>query len=340
MNNNGSNRTNEKDNTTLLLWVAVLAIVLLIVIYSFIGYVRNTRNDNFDTASLITDVLAGAIGSLISYIVLLIFLKSRGISLSGDQIAVGKVSQIVRTVSLEQAIPKGKIIQLLIQKMQSLRVDDLKLYTFHGLRPNTRSSNTIQNFEINREQNGQNINAVHYLWADTYKGSKINASIKSEGGFFLRVDFENYEFSYPCNIAIRPQCEEAIEVRQEKLFVFEARIPEEASQNNSLLKEVAIGVRVVNGWLQHWEYTARPGEYKLQNVSNHQWQKFSIDLNTNDVWHLFRPPGNYQYGPEDYPDFTIISSIIFEFGCFQVGRPGQGKGIIDIKDLKLTDVSR
>jgi len=210
----------------------------------------------------------------------------------------------------------------------------LKFYTFCGLFENTRSEDVFQDFEIKRP--GGNINAVHYLWADTYTASSINASVNSRDRF-LRISFNNMHGSYPCNIAIRPKAEQALANTSQKPYLtFEARIPEEASQNERLLDKVSVVIRIGNGWFQYWVHADKPGECIQLLVEDSEWQRFSLDLRSTH-WHLFPSDGNVHYGPKN-ADFEIISSVVFEFGSYNVpGRPGAGEGMVDIRQIRLAD---
>ncbi len=210
----------------------------------------------------------------------------------------------------------------------------LKFYTFFGLDEITRSGDVFQDFDIKRP--GGNINAVYYLWADTYKASSINAFVNSEERF-LRISFKNESGSYPSNIAIRPKSEQALANTLQKPYLsFEARIPQEAVQNNTLLEKVSIVVRVVNGWLQYWVYEDKPGESIQFPVEGGEWRRFSVDLRSTH-WHLFRSDGNMYYGPKK-AGFSIVSGVILELGSYNVpGRPGPGEGMVDIRHIRLAD---
>ncbi|WP_339135229.1 MAG: hypothetical protein WGN25_17395 [Candidatus Electrothrix sp. GW3-4] len=203
------------------------------------------------------------------------------------------------------------------------------LYTALGLKTTVRDDSIFQNFEIHRPDG--NINAVHYLWADTYKGGKISAYVNNSE-YFLRIEFDNIdERSYPSNIAIRPQNEEPIKIDQKKRFLsFEARRADDSIQ------PIAVAVRVVNQYLQHWWYAQHGGECKQFKVVNAQWKKFVIDLYDKDSWKLFDSDGYYKKDVKD-PFFDILGSVIFEFGIpNDIGRPRGGKGTIDIRRIKVT----
>lgn len=75
------------------------------------------------------------------------------------------------------------------------------------------------------------------------------------------------------------------------------------------------------------------------------WHKFSLDLEKNSWWHLFKSDGNYIYGPET-PDFDVITSIIFEVGCSLPSgpaaalaqKPGPGKGRFELRNIRLSEI--
>jgi hypothetical protein len=208
-------------------------------------------------------------------------------------------------------------------------------YLLCGLNKLTRTGGNFQDFVIKRP--GGNINAVYYLWADTYKACMINAYVDNND-HFLRVAFNNKPGSYASNLAIRPYAEQALENTYPKAYLsFEARIPPDQS-DPSLLKEVSIGVRVVNGWLQHWEYSDKPGEYIQFAVEGNAWRKIQVELNSAH-WSLFQGDGNLHHGPAN-PEFKILSAVVLEVGSYNVpGRPGPGAGILDIRQVKLEEIT-
>ena len=104
------------------------------------------------------------------------------------------------------------------------------------------------------------------------------------------------------------------------------------------MNEVGVAIRVVNGWVQHWEYADQPRAGRLEfKVDSSMWTKCSVDLQDHNKWCLFTSDGNHLFGPEK-ADFKIISTVVFELGS-----PGQlissrrGKGMIDIRHISLSD---
>jgi len=218
----------------------------------------------------------------------------------------------------------------------SLVIRKPEFHTFNGIRRELRTGDVFQDF-VRRPND--NINAVYYLWADAFKGSRIEASVQE--GAVLRIKFDNQPGSYPCNVAIRPQSEQALKRDEQKHYLsFEARIAEESAKDVSLLAKVAIGVRLVDGWLQHWQYTMYPNECMQFELSNREWEPYHLPLDEPEKWRLFEADGNHFYGPKK-PDFKIIASVIFEVGGYGgPGRPAGGKGIIDIRGIRLTSYAK
>jgi hypothetical protein len=208
-------------------------------------------------------------------------------------------------------------------------------YKLYGLKDRREDSPLIQDFNISRIGRGGNINAVQYLWADTFVGNTINAEIIKRKPPNLRVRFDN-KGGWGCNIAIRSQAECVCRNRKGYRYLcFDARIP--LKESKDFLKEVAVAIRVVNGRLQHWEYACHPGQYIVFSVHDPDWQCIKIDL-TGDDWHLFASDGNTCLS-SSRPDFKAISTVILKFGALP-DAPGElspGKGIIDIRELRLTD---
>lgn len=209
-----------------------------------------------------------------------------------------------------------------------LSESNLKLYTFAGLKEELREDTIFQDFDTTRQDN---INAVYYLWADNFRGSEVNACVDS-GSRFLRIRFDNEPGCYPCNVAIRPEQDRALSNLSYKYLTFEAIVPNEALSNENLLKKISLAVRIVNGHFQHWEYAFRPNEYRVFEVST-RWTKFKIDIADHSKWYLFQSDGNYIFGPKK-AEFSVIASIIFEMGS-KGARPREGKGIVDIRMIRL-----
>ena len=239
---------------------------------------------------------------------------------------------------------KNKIVEEIDKTKKFVSEDTIEinqLYTLYGLKKQERKGvETFQDFNV--DYNSANVNAVSFLWADTLRGNEINASIiKSESELpFLRIKFDSKKDSYGCNLAIRPQNEQPLDNRlpnQKNYFLFDARIPEEnETEKDENLKKIVLAFRVINGYMQHWEYANHPREYIQIPVEGNIWQTFALSLNDLDKWSLFDSDGNTIKGPKE-PNFDVISSIILKVGRdTKKGEPGDGKGIIDIRRIKLS----
>jgi hypothetical protein len=79
-------------------------------------------------------------------------------------------------------------------------------------------------------------------------------------------------------------------------------------------------------------------------VTSGDWEKFRIDLRSGGFG-VFAAEGNQWFLKRTrkdrfpYPDFTVLTGITFVLGAFTAGReePGIGKGVVDIKDIRLAD---
>ena len=182
---------------------------------------------------------------------------------------------------------------------------------------------------------GENINAVQFLWADTFRGSRIHARVDVREKC-LRIEFKNEPESYPCNVAVRAKEEIALANNSHRpVLGFEARIPKDVSENKNLLKSVSLSVRLINGALQHWEYSNRPRECKQFLVDSCEWKPFEVNLLQSQLWYRFDSDGNHLGGPNK-PNFSIICCVIFELGSLTArGLPGTGAGVVEIRRIRL-----
>ncbi|HEX3019723.1 MAG TPA: toll/interleukin-1 receptor domain-containing protein [Chitinispirillaceae bacterium] len=244
------------------------------------------------------------------------------------------VEDLMLSLKMDEKINKPESGQ------KTLTPPDENLYHLFGLKGIRTGDVTIQDFAISRVGMGEkNINAVQYLWADTFTGCKINAVIKKDRIPCLRVEFD-HRGGWGCNLAIRPKCEMAYHNKGYRYLVFDAILPKDMeTESNDLLKEVSVAVRIVNGRLQHWEYSVHSREYINLIVKESTWglEPVKIDL-MSDNWHLFTSDGNIKTYDDD-PNFSTITSVILKFGSTPdvTGEPARGKGIIEIRSLYLSD---
>lgn len=212
---------------------------------------------------------------------------------------------------------------------RELRLDQTALYTFCGLARETQSGDIFQDFRVDPHR-FTNPNPVSHLWADVYRGCAITAAVEEADPPHLSVTFENQPSSWPCNITIRPAREQALRTGGKSAIVFEARVVAAAS-SGGVLDEVAIAVRVINGWCQHWAH-GPSGRHRLTSACS-DWQVFTIPFKT-DEWWLFPSDGNHLFGPSA-PDFEIIAGLVLEFGSHDIHRAGPGRGTVQIRNVHL-----
>jgi hypothetical protein len=224
-----------------------------------------------------------------------------------------------------------------------LDLDSNELYGFYGLL-GAKVALTFQNFRVSRDASSTNVNAVSHLWADTMYGNSINSKvvINEVNDPFLRIEFQCFEDSWGCNIAIRPQDEKAIECKTGEFnyLCFQARIPEETLHNTDLLDNVGIAIRIANGKYQQWDYGNRAGEYMQFQVKNDgKWGVICIDIQDKSKWSHFSSDGNNYVNDSEKnnADLSIVSAVIIKVGKYQGrrGELGSGKGQVDIKDMKF-----
>jgi hypothetical protein len=209
----------------------------------------------------------------------------------------------------------------------SMRLGDLPLYTFSGLRVDARDEDVVQDFRIDRGRH-DNPNPVSYLWADVYRGNSVTASVEEGDPPHLGVTFENKPASWASNVAIRPISERAVTTRGRSILAFETRLAPESPP------EIFVSVRVANGFCQHWAYGA-DGRYLLFQVTE-TWNPIEIWLTRDERWWLFAVDGNYAFGPQN-PDFSLISSVVLVFGGPGMNEPGPGRGTVLIRNVHLRE---
>jgi len=338
MRNPLSNQNTQEQIQWLLVLLAAAGVIILAGVHVLLSTKFGLPSTTAQQAlsGLLSDVVSGIVGALISYLFIYFLFIKKGIHLNIDPQQLENIKQDITSTS-------GEIIRGLINNMQHVGDKDLKLYTFLGLQGEV-NQHLFQDFNIG----GENKNAVYFLWADisTLSPSKIYAKIDRPGKF-LHVSFDSHSIG-GSNIAIRPYGDNAhIRDNRMRYLTFDMRI-------SKGYENVEVGFRVVNGWLQHWFYAYGDTEgfikIKLrpycmiepgQDVSD--WKSFSLDLEDHHKWKLFKSDGNYRYGPKE-SDFSYISFVIFEFGCSQdqeestlAQRPGPGKGELDIRDIRLEE---
>jgi hypothetical protein len=242
------------------------------------------------------------------------------------------LSQVLRE-GLEPPESSRRVSQAarpVISRLETLRFDQVPLHTFSGLQRDVQETSVFQDFQIDPKRI-TNPNPVTHLWADVYRGCAITAAVEEADPPFLSVTFENKPSSWPCNLTIRPTRERAVAADGYAALAFEARVDAAAVTAGSL-QEVAIAIRVVNGWYQHWSY-GPSGRYLLLTATE-SWQTFAVPLDP-DEWWLFPSDGNHYYGPPT-AEFTVIAGVVLEFGSHDIHRAGPGRATIQIRNVHLT----
>lgn len=249
------------------------------------------------------------------------------------------LTQYVRDIAKRDAGAEATASRLRSQPPQEdvskswehLRLAEVPLHTFCGLRLETREGDTFQDFRVDR-RTYLNPNPVNFMWADVYRGNTVSAMIVEREPPELHLSFENKPMSYPSNVAIRPLEERALRCQNRSALCFEARVPEESQDATGELDRVFLAVRVVNGWNQHWAHGPGNGIYRLLPVAR-SWTTISLPLRT-DRWWRFTSDGNHCMGPVA-PDFALLGPVILELGGEGVERPGPGRGRVSIRGFRL-----
>lgn len=180
-------------------------------------------------------------------------------------------------------------------------------------------------------------NPVSYLWADLRGKNKIEASLIADEQKtpVLRIAFRNDEGTWPSNIALLPQGLIARKrLPDQRYLAFEALSVERSRKNSATRHPVVVAVRIIDGYLQHWEYTHPFGEYHLFDVSPLEYTRCAVDLADTSKWRLFNSDGN-RFGPQQ-PLFELICGLVIEVGRkTDAVRAGHGMGEVCIRNIRL-----
>lgn len=227
------------------------------------------------------------------------------------------------------------------------RTEQTQYYTFCGLKQSCAVGEWMfqdfiigNKFQVKTDLNDRvegtvNINAISYLWAyiGSRDSSEINVKILKEIGRFkqfLRIYFNNID-SVSSNVAIRPRGEMAVKVPQgARKIVFHARKVEQTKMLDDN-RNPTIGLRLINGFKQHWGYGLNPYQYALSEITSEEWQRVEFDLNDNNWW-LFTSDGNYLFGPTPV-NLEVIAGVVLEIGIDGTFSPGPGSGTLDISEI-------
>ncbi len=241
-----------------------------------------------------------------------------------------------------------------------------RFYTFYGLDEDISDEPTLQDFS----GKGNQCSPIQFLWVAP--GNKLYPNILKDqnNDSYLHIEFDNQDRETNknqegSNIAIRLAGNQAHRKKNNKYLTFELRVPK--NKRNVKNENIVLAFRIVNGWHQHWQYINSKNRIEDKLVTtlilkdffqseraSDEWKSFSLNIDDDKKWRLFKGDGNYLYGPKK-ADFSIITSIIFEFGSLPdeeeikdkdkdgetssynpEERPWAGKGELEIKNIKLS----
>jgi len=213
-------------------------------------------------------------------------------------------------------------------------VEEIPYLNAYGLVNELRNDGIFQDFNCKRGDD--NVEPIQFLWADSRPKKHRNIIstqlCEADGNCFVRVYFENYGLA-GCNFAVRPQDEVAHKASKFRYLVIDAKVAPDSE-----LSSIGIGLRLVNGYMQHWRVGRGRDQNKFFEVSNAQFGEAVLKINIKSAnWNLFKPDGTVSRGP-DKPDFSIIASVVIELGAFDVDREKAlppGKGILDINEIRF-----
>jgi hypothetical protein len=216
-------------------------------------------------------------------------------------------------------------IQLLRERLIS-PVEGTLFLNAYGLADELRKDGLFQNFRAA----GANVEPVQFMWADSRHGDWIKTKLDRDQAY-LRVEFCKHEGSLGCNLSIRPQDNMALLTGEYTGLAIDARIPADSE-----LEEVGIGLRLVNGYMQHWTLHESEQDPRIDCLRTRHFNKpLVIDLRTGH-WKKFRADGTCERGPQK-ADFSILCSINLSLGDYRefCTTPGAGTGALEINDIRL-----
>ncbi len=220
------------------------------------------------------------------------------------------------------------------------------LYTSYGANT-ARAGEAFQDFRVTPNNN----NPVQFMWCDASAGSRICPRL-DHNGQFLRVEFLNAHEAAPSSIAVRgmdsapllnspcrdflqfqarvPTCLPKFTRPMSHNFRTDEAVPVGAPQRT---RSVALTLRLVNGAVQHWVWQGREPMGGKLVVEGQSWKTFKVPLRQG--WAQYKSDGNPE-GPSK-PDFSVISGVTFEIDDNGPPSPHGSYGLIDIRDIRLTD---
>jgi hypothetical protein len=206
-----------------------------------------------------------------------------------------------------------------------------QLCTVIGLRDVEPVENELfQSFAFDIDKNR---NPVANLWADPQPGNYIRANIDNRNGVpVLRIMFASTSESLAPAVAIHPQglVARRMPAQSRKLVFKAALMPSDAHR----LPPLVVGVRVVDGYAEHWRLINRTTEGLQQMPLTPDLTEYEIHLADVDVWRPFGGAGKQEHPAR--AQFKVIASLVLQFGSARAGiELGPGEGVVDIADIRF-----
>lgn len=203
---------------------------------------------------------------------------------------------------------------------------DFKLYSFYGL-SGTASAG----------KDGHHEEGVYFLWADADTKSWIHARTMDAGHGF-EVEFHNKCGGFPGNVAFRiskKRVPTAVGAPFKRLRFSARAVCDVECAPPGAPPGAGLSLRVVDALTTHWSYCWNRPEYEvLELPPDGSATEFEIELNNRARWDVFCGDGNHLYPGRD-PDFSQVLAVVIEFGSITKGRPGTGKGTVQVKNFLL-----
>jgi hypothetical protein len=189
----------------------------------------------------------------------------------------------------------------------------------------------FQSFEFDIEENR---NPVANLWADPQPGNFIRANLDRRNGMpVLRVMFASTSDSLAPAVAIHPNGLVARRMpAQSRKLVFKAALV--VSSDVPPPPPLVVGVRVVDGYAEHWRFINRTTEGLQQMPLTPDFADYEVHLDAVDVWRPFGGAGKQEHPAR--AQFKVIASLVLQFGSARAGiELGPGEGIVDIAAIRF-----
>jgi len=200
--------------------------------------------------------------------------------------------------------PTHPEIEVRTESIEEMR-ENLKFCYYGSGKETRRGYDDFQDFGKLTKRVGS---PVQYLWADAEGPNTIQARIPKARASLI-VAFDNEKGRWPGNVAIRGSEDRPyLNKESRRYLVFRVR----SLNREEDAPDVAVAVRIVNGYAQHWMYARSPTQYICTRIVGTEWINVVIDLANKDEWHRFDSDGN-PGGPSSI-DLGCICSVVLEFG--------------------------